>query len=237
VLCSSQTRAELELRQQDLGIRHPFVSESGSAAFIPLHYFGFDVPSGRKIAGYDTVEFGSSYEDVARRLHRVAARLRIEIVAFSDMSVDEVARDCGLPLLHARLAKLREYQEVFRLREPHTRARTRLRKALQAARLQCVERGRYDYVGDAVSATRGVGLLMSLYRRVWRSIFTVAVVPETAVDSLHSLVDYPVRIPREGLAFGAPDVTGWAVGLAEMLRKLNRTDEEEPPAFLDAPRS
>ena len=35
VLCSSKTRAEIEMLQQDLGVAHPFVSENGGALFLP----------------------------------------------------------------------------------------------------------------------------------------------------------------------------------------------------------
>ncbi len=41
VFCSSRTRAEIELIQQELGINHPFVSENGAAVFLPRGYFAF----------------------------------------------------------------------------------------------------------------------------------------------------------------------------------------------------
>jgi predicted mannosyl-3-phosphoglycerate phosphatase (HAD superfamily) len=106
VLCSNKTRAEIESIQQALGLHHPFVCESGGAAFVPAGYFGFDVPHARDIAGYQAVEFGRPHAEIAQALRRTATRLRVDIVAFSDMSVDEVARETGLSLLQARLAKL-----------------------------------------------------------------------------------------------------------------------------------
>ena len=39
VLCSIHTRAQVERTQQELGIKHPFVVENGSAALIPAGYF------------------------------------------------------------------------------------------------------------------------------------------------------------------------------------------------------
>ena len=78
-LCSSHTRAEVEWLQQELGIRHPFVCESGGAAFVPAGYFEFAVPGARDLAGYRAVEFGRPYAEVAGTLHRTAQRLRIEI--------------------------------------------------------------------------------------------------------------------------------------------------------------
>ena len=94
VLCSSKTRAELEQIQQELGIGQPFVCENGGALFIPRAYVDFAVPHAREIAGYQAVEFGRSYAEVVDALRRTADQTAIEIVGFSDMSVDEVAREC-----------------------------------------------------------------------------------------------------------------------------------------------
>ncbi len=134
VLCSSRTRAEIELIQQELGLNAPFICENGGAVFIPGGYFDFDVPGARELAGYQTVEFGRAYSDVVRTLRRTAERLRIEIIGFGDMSIEEVARECGLPLLQARLAKLREYGEYFRTLDPGPAVRSRLSKALNRRR-------------------------------------------------------------------------------------------------------
>jgi mannosyl-3-phosphoglycerate phosphatase family protein len=115
VFCSSRTRGELELIQQELAINQPFVSESGAAVYIPQGYFPLRAEQAVVVPGYEVVEFGKPYADIVDVLHRTAGRLGVEVRAFSDMSVDEVANACALPLLQARLAKLREYSEVFRI--------------------------------------------------------------------------------------------------------------------------
>ena len=120
VLCSSKTRAELEQIQQELGIRHPFVSENGGALFIPPAYFDFAVPHAQDIAGYQAVEFGRPYADVVDTLHRTADQTGVEVLGFSDMTIEDVARECDVTLLQARLAKLREYDEPFRMVDPST---------------------------------------------------------------------------------------------------------------------
>ena len=67
------------------------------------------------IAGYGVVEFGKPYAEVVALLHRAADRLGIKVVGFSDLSVEDVAIDCDPPLLQARLAGLRKYNEPFRV--------------------------------------------------------------------------------------------------------------------------
>lgn len=225
VLCSSKTRAEIEQIQQDLGIRHPFVCESGGAAFIPAGYFRFDVPSTRDVAGYHAVEFGRPYAEVVQALHRAAARQRVEIVGFSDMSVEEVARECDLPLLQARLAKLREYGERFRVVDPGDAARQRLFKALGAARLRCVTGDRYEQVGAAVDLSLAVGLLRALYKRALGAVLTVG--------SADPVADGPVRQffnRRVGLSSGVRgngDVVGWAESIVDVVDDLRQQESHQ----------
>jgi len=118
ILCSSMTRAELERCQQELGFVQPFICESGAAVLLPHGCFPFDVPSDRDLTGYHVIEFGRPYGEVVALLHRTASRLGIDVVGFSDMSIEEVASECCLSLSHARLAKLRDYDEPFAFSRP-----------------------------------------------------------------------------------------------------------------------
>ncbi len=175
VLCSSMTRAELEIVQQDLGISQPFICESGAALLIPHGYFPFEVSCDRHLAGYDVMTFGRPYTDVVRVLHRIAARLGTPIVGFSDQSVEQVAREYGLSLSWARLAKLREYDEPFRLIDPTRESHDRLWRALRAAGLACTSRGFRDHVGAPVNKGHSINLLTALYRRAFGKVVTAGV--------------------------------------------------------------
>ena len=175
VLCSSMTRAELEIVQQDLRIRQPFICESGAAILIPEGYFPFDVSRDRHLAGYDVITFGRPYAEVVGALHRIAARLNTPIVGFSDQSVEQVARECGLSLSWARLAKLREYDEPFRLVDPTRESHDRLWRALRSAGLACTARGLRDHVGAPVDKGHSVNVLTALYRRALGRVVSAGV--------------------------------------------------------------
>ena len=166
VFSSSKTRAELELIQHELGISQPFICETGGAVFVPRGYFGFNVAPALDVAGYEVVEFGKPYTEVVASLHRAADRLDIAVVGFNDMSVEEVAIDCDLPLLQARLAKLREYSELFRVVDAKPGALPRLFKALRGAGLDCTSRGAYHHLGS-MHRDLGVQFLRGLYRRAY----------------------------------------------------------------------
>jgi predicted mannosyl-3-phosphoglycerate phosphatase (HAD superfamily) len=234
VLCSSKTRAEIEEIQQQLGIRHPFVCESGAAALIPAGYFDFEVPNARDRAGYQAVEFGWPYAEVVRTLGRTAGRLGIEIVGFSDMSVDEVARECHLTLLQARLAKLREYGERFRLLDPGETARSRLFRALKAAALHCATGERFDHVGRAVDNGVGVSLLCSLYQRACGGVLTVGLAGPKTEDVLRAA-------SRRVIAFddqvkGGVDAASWAEAIVNIVETLGRQESSQPAMARDAQR-
>jgi mannosyl-3-phosphoglycerate phosphatase len=223
VFSSTKTRAELEHIQQELGIRDPFICENGAAAFIPPDCFGGDVPGARPIAGYNAVEFGRAYSDVVAILHRTARTLRVGIQGFSDMSVEDVARECQVTLLRARLAKLREYDEPFRILDPHPGARIRLFTALQAARLQCTSVGRYHHVGALPDKYAAVNLLWTLYRRAHDGVFTVALVDAAAGRHLLKSLDQVVTLGNADGVRETLDIVDWARAIEDVVRDIQHS--------------
>jgi predicted mannosyl-3-phosphoglycerate phosphatase (HAD superfamily) len=164
ILCSHGTRAEVEGVRQKLGIYHPFVCEGGAVLFVPEKYFGSDIESTRRVGGYQAIEFGAPYEQVVDMLRRVSDRLNLEVEGFHDMSVEQVARECGVSLLDARRMKLREYAESFRILSANPVAERRLIKALESAGLTCQSRGAFLHAGSVRSASPAVATLTTLSR-------------------------------------------------------------------------
>ena len=164
VLCSSKTRAEVERLQQELGTSDPFVSENGGAVFVPEGYFPFGLPGARAIAGYQAIELGRPHAEVVDALRAAARKAGVRIAGFSDMTVAEVAADANLSLPAARLAKLRDYDEPFRIVEGDPAQRARLFRALSAAGFRATEGGRYHHAGGATDKGVAVGLLLRFYR-------------------------------------------------------------------------
>jgi mannosyl-3-phosphoglycerate phosphatase len=242
VFCSSKTRAEIQLIQQTLSINHPFICENGGALYIPDGYFTFDLMEARTIPGYSVIEYGRPYTEVVDALRRAAERLAIDIVGFSDMSVLDVARECQLPLLHARLAKLREYDEPFRILSPAFGARARLSRALSAARLGWIDGGRFEHAGALVDKGVAVKRLTALYERTWGPCLTVGLGDAPNDRSLLSQVDLAVavrsddeRASRELMA-GVPGATltgatgpaGWAEAIVRIVDDVGRGDLTAP---------
>jgi mannosyl-3-phosphoglycerate phosphatase len=225
VLCSGKTRAELGLVQHALDIRHPFVSENGGAVYIPENYFDFDVPDAHRLTGYQVVQFGLPYADVVSRLHEVADRLRIPVVGFSDMSIDEVARECGLPLLQARLAKLREHDEPFRMPGATAATRLRLLKGLRSAGLICRAGSSFDSAGAPVDIALGINTLITLYRRRDRTVTTVGLAHTTTDETLLRLVDHRIIVLGDDRPGGSIDVVEWAEAIVTAVQEIGRRAE------------
>ena len=165
VACSARTRAEVELMRADLGIEHPFAAEEGAAVFVPRGYFPFPLPATGVGGGYHTLELSIAHEAVVRSLRRVARQLRVTVQSFADMSVSDVAREWGLTLLQARLAKLREYDEPFRVVDRDPSARGRLLEGLRANGLQVRTAAKLDHGVGAADLGACVSLVRSLYAR------------------------------------------------------------------------
>jgi mannosyl-3-phosphoglycerate phosphatase len=202
ILCSSKTRAEIELLQVDLRLRHPFISENGGAVFMPRGYFPVTPEGTRNIEGYEAIEFGAPYWQLVEILHRISAELGIRVVGFSDMSVEKVAQDCKLSAMEARLAKLREYDEPFRILGSSPAVRSRLLDALHEAGLRCTRGGRYYHVTGVTDKGLAIRKLMSLYAQAWGKVMAAGLGDSLNDVPLLREVDIPivVRNPAGGAA-------------------------------------
>ncbi len=165
VLCSSKTRAEIEAVQRVLDIRHPFISENGGALFVPDGCFPPSEGPTRRVGAWQAIEFGRAYGELVSGLRSAAASAGVRVTGFHDMSIEEVADACRLPLLQASLAKLREYDEPFRLAPDDRSRRGRLVRALGEQGLYCTRGARFDHVTGATDKGLALGRLRLLYQQ------------------------------------------------------------------------
>jgi mannosyl-3-phosphoglycerate phosphatase len=194
ILCSSKTCAELEVLQHDLGLEQPFICENGGALHVPRDYFPFEIPGACRRDHHDVAVFGRPYADIVNTLREVAAAVGTRVVGFSEMSAEQVAADCGLPLPVARLAKLREYDEPFRVIDARPGGRERLHLALRQAGLTVATGGRYDHVSGDADKGIATDCLRGLYRRLFGDLLTVGLGDGLNDVPLLRAVDVPVVV-------------------------------------------
>lgn len=194
VLSSSKTRAELERIHDELRLDSPFIVENGGALYVPAGLFPPAVAGARSVPGYEVLEFGRPRDQVVAVLIRAAARLGLEVSTFSGMSVERVAAECGLSLSDARLAKLREYDEPFRLLAEDPAALGKLRRALRSAGLRCSCGGRFDHVTGGTDKGVPVPVLRRLYSRLLGEVTIVGLGDSLNDRELLAAVDLPVVV-------------------------------------------
>jgi mannosyl-3-phosphoglycerate phosphatase family protein len=192
VICSSKTRAEIEVYRKRLHNGHPFISENGGGIYIPPGYFPFH-GSGPKEGGYELISLGSSYEEIRKRFAAMRDRLGTAVRGFGDMSIEEVVDLTGLTPEEARLAKQRDFEEPFIFSgEPDDR----FLREIEGERLRWTQGRFFHLMGDHHKG-RAVNILRKLYERRDGPVMTIGI-----GDSLNDLpflvaVDQPVLVKKE----------------------------------------
>ena len=177
VLCSSKTRAEIEVHRKRLDIVDPFVAENGGGIYLPTGYFPFRA-SDQERDGYQIISLGLSYPEVRRRLVAIRERLGIAVRGFGDMSSEEVAALTGLTLEEAGLAQQREFTEPFFFPGPPDE---RFLQEIEAEGLHWTQGTLFQAMGNHDKG-KAVDILRKLYQRHSGSVTIVGI-----GDSLNDL--------------------------------------------------
>ena len=242
VLCSSKTCAEIDVIRRRIGIGDPFIAENGGCIVAPAGYFA-RVPAGSDVTeDRATLALGRPYADVVAVLKEVAAAERVTIAGFSDMTVSDVATDCGLPLLEAQLAKLRQWDEPFRLFGADPSTRSRFIKALRRRGLKVVSGGRYDHATGDADKGQAVGVLRDLFNEQNRRVVMIGLGNDLNDMSMLRAVDHAVivkndtsdatarlarKIPAARIT-SASGPEGWAEAVMALLETWRGGDTIEP---------
>jgi mannosyl-3-phosphoglycerate phosphatase len=115
IFCSSKTRAEIEVYRQQIGIGDPFIAENGAAIFVPKGYFSSKYAASNQVGDFNVIELGMSYLKVRSKIEETNRLFGVDIVGFGDMTAKEISEQTSLPLNICYLAKMRDYDEPFRI--------------------------------------------------------------------------------------------------------------------------
>lgn len=224
VLCSSKTKAEIEVYRKRLDNKHPFISENGGGIFIPEEYFPespspqpssclsdrqaqkgegvSDASSAhwRGTAGfmdekYTVITLGKPYSEIRNAFIEIRKRLKIKAKGFGDMLTEEIAELAGLPLPEAMLAKARDFDEPF-IFEDDNETITPFLKVIEDSGLHWTQGRFYHIIGDNDKG-KAVKILKGFYEKEYGNIITIGL-----GDNLNDLpmlkeVDYPILVRRE----------------------------------------
>ncbi|XHH08706.1 MAG: HAD-IIB family hydrolase [Candidatus Bathyarchaeia archaeon] len=195
VLASSKTRVELAYYRSKLQIPDPYITENGSLIVVPKQYFKQQPTFSKKTAEERLIELGTPYTLIREKLECVKNQTGAGIVGFGDLTVEEVAKDTGLSLDLAALAKQREYSEPFKIISGD---KSRVLRALWASGVCCVEGGRFLTALACVDKGEAVTVLKELYLGQFDNVFTVGVGNGENDLTMLDAVDKPFFIRNDG---------------------------------------
>jgi mannosyl-3-phosphoglycerate phosphatase len=142
VFNTSKTFAELRQLRSELGNRHPFIVENGSAIYIPQNYFRARVGDARPHGEYDCLLLAQPVAAIHRWLAEIKGNLQADFVSFAEMSTEELAQATGLNRDQAAQAAQREFSEAIQWRDNEEK-KALFQHAASAAGFKVLQGGRF----------------------------------------------------------------------------------------------
>jgi mannosyl-3-phosphoglycerate phosphatase len=170
VLCSSKTRLEIESYRKEMNLDDPFISENGGAIFVPKNFLKKSEFT-KKTKKYDIIEFGTKYRTLRQKIKKIALIEGCRIVGFGDMTVKEVAKDTGLSLKMAKLAKKREYDEPLLMNHNEKN----IIEAATQEDLRVTKGDGYFHLSGQHNKGEAVACLKLLYIKNFKQVYTIGV--------------------------------------------------------------
>ncbi len=229
IMCSSKTRAELEVYGLRMDLHSPFIVENGGAIFVPRHAFHEKWEGFVEKGAYLVMELGVDYSLLCDTWQRIKAQEQLRMTGFSEMTVEQIAAHSGLPVEDARLAAAREYSEPFLFHESPNRFQV-LESRAEKAGLQITRGGRFYHLMGGNDKGRAVRIVHRLFAQIHpdQRVKTIGLGDSANDIPMLRHVDIPVVIrkktgtwqPVEGVTSlirsEKPGPEGWA----ETLRRL-----------------
>jgi mannosyl-3-phosphoglycerate phosphatase len=186
VLASSKTRSEVEFYRRHLGLNDPFIVEDGSAIYIPKSYFKTAFTYSKQHRQYYVIELGMPYSKIREKIESIRKETRASIIGFGDMTPQEIAKDTGLPVKLAQLAKAREYDEPFRIIGGSENA---VIDAIEHEGLCYTKGGRYFHVLGNTDKGKATVALKQLYQQEFQKAVTIGIGDSPNDFSMFAQVD------------------------------------------------
>lgn len=229
VACTSKTSAETRLWLRRLEVEAPYIIESGAGVYLPGDLF----PGiGEERDGCRLVRLAAGYGEILKAMAEI--RQGVPVRGFHDMTPQEIARETGLSVEMAALAKEREFDEPFRLEVENPAWLPKLEEAAAVRGLRLSRGGRFWHLHGDTDKGKAVKLVAGLYEELWGPLRTIGA-GDSAMDlPLLAAVDVPVivakpdgrydpflmdRVQAPVLSEG-PGAEGWSRGVLKALERL-----------------
>lgn len=128
-------------------------------------------------------------------MKRIQAEVGCHIKCFEDMSAEEIAKDTGLNLRFAALAKQREYDETFKIEDTREKIKAVLDK-IEEAGLSYSHGGKYYSAMAGSDKGKATRILIELFGRKLAKIETIGIGDSQNDVSMLKAVDMPVLVQK-----------------------------------------
>ena len=194
ILCTSKTRAEVQRVRARLRNRDPYAVENGGIVVVPKGYFGTSlVRDGNQ---RDLIlRLGRPYKEVVTMLRALARAEGLAVRGFHQMTAAELARETGLSVADARLARRRESSEPFQILDAsHRQIRGFVLRA-RAKGFAVQQGGRFWHLSAGANKGSALRILTSAYRIGWGTAVRVVALGDAANDlSMLQSADLPILL-------------------------------------------
>ncbi len=199
VFCSSKTREEQAYYREAIGVKAPFITENGSAIFIPQDYFPFTIEFDSQIDDYLVVELGTNRENILKELEEARKKSGAKVFGYADLGIDEISQILKLDKKASQRAATRDYSETLIKGDKSTKAFKEMTALLEKAGLQCNAGGKFHTVISKKSDKgKAVKKLHQLYKRQFPKMISVGLGDSANDLPLLQSVDRPFLVQKPG---------------------------------------
>lgn len=200
IFCSSKTSKEMIMWRKRLKNEHPFIVENGGAVYIPEGYF-FNLPKNKNnsfINNYSVFVLSRPGSEIIKIIKKIKKEYPCEIRYLSEMTPAEISKNTGLPLVQARYAKARNYNEPCVVHDISGKETKLFLQAIHREGIRWTHGDRFTHFMSGSDKGKAVQWLTRLYKKnnPERKIISIGI-----GDSLNDLpmlkaVDYPCIVQK-----------------------------------------
>jgi mannosyl-3-phosphoglycerate phosphatase len=202
IFSTSKTRAEVEVLRRKMGNAHPFITENGGGVFLPHGYFPQHISGTTRAGRYHCLGLARPYAEIIEELVSVAEAAGADVVGFHQMSPREIAKNTGLPLRQAELARQRDFDEPFFFASASEKLVQKFVHLAKRRGLEVQRGGRFWHLFAGSDKGRAVRQLVALYRASSQGRLRSLALGDSANDlPMLAAVDWAVLLPKPDGSF------------------------------------
>ncbi len=202
VIVSSKTKAEIEDLQQQFGWNFGFIIENGGAIYLPKSRYKTHTLSGFiDDAEYIKFEFDSNFDEMCATLDEIGEQLNLNMIAFHNLDISELADLTGLSHNRAELMRKRQYDEPFIIAGDNQEKIRRLIEMIEEKGYRHTRGGRFHHMTIKCDKGMAVNRVIQLLKSNNRN-FESAAIGDAANDlPMFQQVDFPFLVRKPDSSF------------------------------------